>query len=149
MMCAITVEPRFAEAIVKGQKLIEIRTRIPRGLKMGDVVVVCVKGTEGRVACWFEVGDVLYLSPATMWCRYASALCIDWFDYWDYVGEHAYVWGIVIRCVFTTRKPLDIRMYGLKNAPQWFSVVRKFPWHYLEEPFEACEGKEVRDAATI
>ena len=149
MMYAITVEPGYAEAIAKGQKQIELRTRIPRGLKMGDIIVVCVKGAGGRVACWFEVGDVLCLLPATMWYRYGSALYIDWFDYWDYVGEREHVYGIVIRCVFTTGKPLNIRQFGLERAPQWFSVAPVFPSAYLNEPIKACGGKEVRNAATI
>lgn len=149
MVYAITVEPRYAEAIAEGRKLVELRTRIPRELKVRDVIVVCVKGTGGRVACWFEVGDILYLSPVTMWSRYSSVLCIDWHDYWDYLGERGFVFGLVVRSVFSSGKSLDVRMFGLKCAPQWFAVAPIFPSAYLNEPIEACKVKEVWNAVTL
>ena len=149
MVYATTVKSEFAEAIAEGRKRVELRTRIPRWLNVTDYIVVCAKGAGGRVRCWIEVGGVLCLPPITMWYRYESVLGIDWHNYWKYVNECDYVYGLVVRCVYTPSEPMDLGMFGLGRAPRWFTLVPIIPNAFLDQLIEGRNRKEVWNAAII
>lgn len=131
MWYAITLEKKYADAILEGRKLMELRTRIPKGIGSKDYIVVCVKGTKGKIACWFSIESVAECSPLIMWQRNSHVLCIDKTDYDAYCKGHSVVYGLRIHAVYSTLMDLCVDDFGLPKAPQWFSVVNDYPKRLL------------------
>lgn len=127
MWYAITLEKKYADAILEGRKLIELRTRIPKGIKSKDYVVVCAKGTKGKIVCWFSIGTIIACSCLDMWQSYRHILCIDKADYDAYCKGRSVVYGLSVYAVYSTDMELYVDDFGLPRPPQWFSVVNDYP----------------------
>ncbi len=79
----ISLEDRFAEGILNGTKLVELRRRSMR-LEAGTTVWFYVKVPIGQVIGSARVHSTLALAPSTIWRRYGdvSGLCrAEFFEY--------------------------------------------------------------------
>lgn len=65
----ISLEERFAEGILNGTKLVELRRR-PMRLSVGTTIWMYVKLPIGKVAGSAVVGSMHSLAPTTLWRRY-------------------------------------------------------------------------------
>lgn len=123
MVWMITLEEKYCNAILDGRKKIEVRTRKPKALSAGDAVLVCMKGTHGRVPFYFTVDAIADCSPRILWNFNKHQMAIDEADYWAYTKGKAIVYGLRIRKVYQYGTEVTIHDFGVHKAPQWFTVV--------------------------
>jgi predicted transcriptional regulator len=62
----MSIRPRFAEAILDGRKLVELRRRRPPFVP-GTLVLIYASSPLRRVVGWFEVGEVVAAAPGALW----------------------------------------------------------------------------------
>ena len=123
MVWMITLEKKYCYAILDGRKLMEIRTRIPKALRAGDAVLVCMKGSHGLVPFYFVVDAVAACSPHTLWTTNCQYMAIDEADYLEYTKGKSIVYGLKFRRVYQYAIEVTIDDFGVHKAPQWFTVV--------------------------
>lgn len=123
MVWMITMEKKYCEAIVDGRKKVEVRTRIPKAIDAGDVVLVCMKGSEDLVPFYFVVDMIEVFFPRLLWALNHRQLAIDEKDYIEYAKRKRMVYGIWIKRVFKYEHEVEISDFGIIKAPQWFMRV--------------------------
>jgi predicted transcriptional regulator len=62
----MSIRPRFAEAILDGEKTVELRRRRP-SLPVGARVLIYASSPTQHVIGWFEVGNVVAERPTALW----------------------------------------------------------------------------------
>jgi predicted transcriptional regulator len=67
----MSIKPRFAEAILRGDKTLELRRKRP-GLQPGTRVLIYASVPVKAVVGWFEVGQIHHSSPERLWRRAAA-----------------------------------------------------------------------------
>ena len=67
----MSIKPRFAEAILRGEKTMEFRRTRP-GLEPGTRVLIYASAPVKAVVGWFEVGQIHDLSPERLWGHAAA-----------------------------------------------------------------------------
>lgn len=123
MVWMITIEKKYCKAILDGRKKIELRTRIPLSLASGDSVLVCMKGSKGKVPFYFIVDAVINATPRILWDRCHHQLAIDEKDYLEYVKGRSRLYGLRIGHVYKYLEEVNITDFRVPRAPQWFWAV--------------------------
>jgi predicted transcriptional regulator len=119
----MSIKPRFAEAILAGDKTIELRRRRPR-LAPGSRVSIYASSPVQAVVGWFEVGTVIEANPVKLWRLVGQAAAVTRTEFDDYFAGRPLGYGIEIVNVGTTDAiPLGI------HPPQ--------SWQYLREAVKA------------
>lgn len=108
---------------MNGSKSVEIRTRLPLGLRAGDRVFVCVSGTHGMVPFSFGVEWSARYRTDYAWEHFYRQMCVSWDEYNGYVGEREYVCLVWLDDVHVFHRPISIGEFGLNRPPMWFSSV--------------------------
>jgi predicted transcriptional regulator len=67
----MSIKPHFAEAILRGEKSLELRRQRP-GLEAGTRVLIYASAPVKAVVGWFEVGQIQSSSPERLWRRAAD-----------------------------------------------------------------------------
>jgi predicted transcriptional regulator len=120
----ISLEERFAEGILSGNKLVELRRR-PMRLTVGTTIWMYVKVPVGKVIGSAQVQSLHALAPATLWRRYGdvSGLCkAEFFDYFSGLAR-----GFVLVLGNPSRLPSPLPLQRLRSLndgfqpPQFFS----------------------------
>jgi predicted transcriptional regulator len=79
----MSIRPRFAEAILCGDKSVELRRRRP-SFSAGTKVLVYASSPVRRVIGWFEVGDVITASPRELWVQVKDCAGVSRQEFDDY-----------------------------------------------------------------
>ena len=96
----------------------EVRTRIPTTLKVGDVVYCVQTGTHGDVKLCFSVAGVIRMEPELMWDRYWDRIQYNYLAYSEYLKNRKWAYGIEISNVLQTNAMQASR------PPQWFTKLQ-------------------------
>jgi predicted transcriptional regulator len=72
----MSIRPAYAEAILSGDKTVELRRRRP-SFAVGTKVLVYATSPEQRVRGAFEVGGVIADAPAALWEAVAHRAALD------------------------------------------------------------------------
>ena len=80
----ITLHKGFVKSFLEGEKDIELRTRVPKALRPGDIVLVAQSGTHNKVVLQMSVLSVIKLSPSEMFDRYYKGIQLNYLAYEDY-----------------------------------------------------------------
>lgn len=123
MIWMITLEEEYCNAILDGRKKIEIRTRIPGALAAGDPILVCLKGSKGRVPFFFVIDSVVAFTPQALWSFNKHQLAIDKKDYLEYTKGQGVVYALHISFVYRYERSFTIYDFGVRKVPQWFTEV--------------------------
>lgn len=67
----MSIKPHFAEAILRGDKTLELRRKRPR-LQPGTRVLIYATAPVKAVVGWFEVGEIHDATPDRLWRRAAG-----------------------------------------------------------------------------
>lgn len=126
MNIAITLPKRFADAIIDGSKIIEMRKTYPRNCQAGvDGFFVIEKGTD-NIICWCQVSE-FYRMNTSLDCLiemqyeiWGSQICVSWREFYDYCkkSSEVYLWFIDKIKVFD--KPLHKEDLVINKNPQSF-----------------------------
>lgn len=79
----ISLEERFAEGILNGEKLVELRRR-PMRLNVGTTVWMYVKVPVGKVIGSVQVRSLHTLAPQTLWRKYGDVSGLSRAEFFDY-----------------------------------------------------------------
>ena len=119
----MSMKPWFAEAILVGNKTIELRRRRPN-LDAGSRVLIYASAPMKAVVGWFEVGAVIEAEPIALWHEVGPAAGVTQSQFDDYFAGRLVGYGIEIVDVGRTNPvPLGI------HPPQ--------SWQYLRETVAA------------
>ena len=92
----ISLEPRFAEGILNGTKLVELRRR-PMRLGAGTTVWLYVKVPVGKVVGSVQVHAGHLLAPTTLWRRYGDVSGLSRAEFFDYFGGLRQGFALVLK----------------------------------------------------
>lgn len=120
----ITVHKGFVKSFLEGEKDIELRTRVPKALRPGDIVLVAQSGTHNKVVMRMSVLSVIKMGPGEMFAKYWRGIQVNYFAYDDYTRKHEWVYGIRVKDVMKMEGELHTSDFGIKTAPQWFREVK-------------------------
>lgn len=121
----ISIQPRFAEAILEGTKTVELRRRPPRDRP--DVVIIYSSGTSRSVVGVAQLRGVHTSSPAEIWRRFGRRAGVSRTEFDEYFAGSDSASAIQLRRPERAEvsMPLEsLREYGLE-PPQ--------SWRYLDE----------------
>lgn len=117
----ITVHKGFICSILEGDKTLEIRTRIPHSLNIGDVLLICQSGNGNNVSIRAYVGGIIKTTPGIMFGNFFKQIQLNCLAYDDFTKGSLWVYGIMLSDV----KPFDCptSLLGIDKNPQWFRRV--------------------------
>lgn len=126
MNIAITLPNKFVQAIIKGEKTIEMRKSYPKHCYSGeDGFFVIEKGTD-NIVCWCRVSQ-FYAANTSLdyliemqWTKWGSHICVSWREFYDYCkkSSEVYLWFIDKIKVFS--QPLHKKDLVIDKNPQSF-----------------------------
>lgn len=125
MVWMITVHKGFVKSFLEGEKDIELRTRVPKALRPGDIIVVAQSGTHNKVVLQMLVLSVIKMGPGEMFTKYWRGIQVNYLAYYDYTKGHEWVYGIMVKNVAKMEGELHTSDFGINKAPQWFRKVEK------------------------
>lgn len=125
MVWMITVHKGFVKSFLEGEKDIELRTRVPKALQPGDIIVVAQSGTHNKVVLQMSVLSVIKMGPGEMFAKYWRGIQVNYLAYDEYTRKHEWVYGIRVKDVAKMEEELHTSDFGIDKAPQWFREVKE------------------------
>jgi predicted transcriptional regulator len=120
----ISLEKRFAEGILNGNKLVELRRR-PMRLAVGTTIWMYVKVPVGKVIGSAQVQSLHALAPTTVWKRYGDVSGLSRTEFFDYFSGIARGFVLVLSNPARLPAPLSLeRLRSLNDGfhpPQFFA----------------------------
>lgn len=103
----MSIKPQYAQAIITGEKQIELRKRIPK-VGAGDIIVFYESLPIQRVTFYCVVEEIVSMSPKKLWETYSNRLGITKKEYDKYFYQKTIAYGIKLQTpqVFATQKKI-------------------------------------------
>jgi predicted transcriptional regulator len=119
----ISLEERFAEGILNGEKLVELRRR-PMRLNVGTTIWMYVKVPVGKVVGSAQVLSLNTLAPQTLWRKYGEVSGLSRTDFFNYFSGVERGFVLVLDKPVRLKNPLPLdRLRMLSDGfqpPQFF-----------------------------
>lgn len=131
MVYMITLENDFVQAVKNGKKTIEVRTRIPKKLASGDIILMAQKDSHGRVALRCRVAHILEMHPDQLYINHSYQIYCDYPYYKRYTQGRDKVYGIVLTEIFEFPSTITTQSFFVDRAPQWFTFVCPSRYNYI------------------
>jgi len=123
----ISLEPRYAESILSGSKIYELRKRAVRACP-GTAVWIYSKIPEGRVVGWANIVALHSGSPAMLWRKCGSGAAVSREEYSLYFSHHKLAFALELDCASRLSRP--IRLEELRSVdpafqpPQFYKYLQ-------------------------
>lgn len=118
----MSIKPKYADAIARGEKLIEFRKQ-PLPTTVNRIYVYSSYPAK-RIIGFFEVENIVSESPILLWQKYASVGCIDKKSFFDYFKGKKLGYGILIKKFQLLSFPKDPKEFdNAFRAPQSFCYL--------------------------
>lgn len=126
----LPIMPRYAKAIIEGEKKIEFRKlNIPMNI---EHVVIYSASPDKRIVGFFSVSKITKATPKQLWKKFKNIGCVEKDFLFDYYSGHKYGLAIHVGKVEKVQNPFSLAIIK-KTAPQSFM--------YLENKyFEKIKG---------
>lgn len=117
----LSIRPRFADAILGGEKTVELR----RGRLSPDVSHVAVYATAPikRIVGWFEVYSVERDRPCRLWLRHRAGAGVSAAEFRTYFRGAVEGTAIGVGRVVALKEPMALADLGSVTAPQSFCYL--------------------------
>lgn len=119
----ISLEERFAEGILNGVKLVELRRR-PMRLSVGTTIWMYVKVPVGKVIGSAEVRSMHSLAPETLWRRYGDVSGLSRAEFFEYFAGVKRGFVLVLDKPKRLPSPVSLERLRILNGafqpPQFF-----------------------------
>lgn len=119
----ISLEQRFAEGILSGNKLVELRRR-PMRLAVGTTIWMYAKVPVGRVVGSAQVQSLHTLPPTTIWKRYGDVSGLSKREFHDYFSGLARGFALVL--CSPSRLPVSLSLERLRSLDDGFQPPQFF-----------------------
>lgn len=127
----LTLEEQYVQAIRHGLKTIEVRTRIPKKLASGDILLLAQKATHGRVVLRCRVAHILEMHPDQLYINHSYQMYCDYPYYKRYTQGRDKVFGIALTEIFEFPETITTQSFAIDRAPQWFTLVTPSRYNYI------------------
>lgn len=118
----MSIKPKYADAISRGEKLIEFRKQ-PIASTAKKIYVYSSYPVK-RIIGFFEVENIVSESPSLLWQKYAPIGCIDKESFFDYFNGKRLGYGILIKKFHLLTCPKDPKEFdNTFKAPQSFCYL--------------------------
>ena len=118
----LSIKPRFADAIMRGEKKVEFRRRLWKADV--DTVVVYASSPAKKVIGYFTVTFIDLASPGRLWRRHGSVGAIPLDEYRSYYAGTTSGVAVGVGAVRRLRDGEGLRSAtGLRKAPQSFAYL--------------------------
>lgn len=120
----LPIQPRYANAIIRGEKRVEFRRR--RFGREVQYVVVYASSPIRAIIGYFRISSISEGCPLAIWEEFKHIGGIDHEDYFRYYegADRAVAIGIERVCVLGSPVPLN-RLSGSLKAPQSYSYLTR------------------------
>lgn len=122
----ISVHPRFADMILAGTKLVELR-RVRPSIQRGDEVVIYETSPTCAVVCLVRVGGVLAAKPDALWRQCGHVSGVSRGDFFQYFCGRPLGYAIKLEAVKPLTRPVELNQ--LRRAVPGFAPPQSY--HYL------------------
>jgi predicted transcriptional regulator len=119
----ISLEERFAEGILNGNKLVELRRR-PMRMTVGTTIWMYVKVPVGKVVGSAQVQSLHTLAPTTLWKRYGDVSGLSRAEFFAYFSGVAR--GFVLVLCRPSRLPSPLTLQRLRSLNDGFQPPQFF-----------------------
>jgi predicted transcriptional regulator len=124
-----SIHPRFADAILRGEKRVEFRRRGPS--RDTAFVIVYATSPVKRVVGWFRVGGIEAEAPRALWARFGGVGGVELDEFDRYYEGRDVGTAITVAEPAALTEPLQLSsVAGLTNPPQSFQYVS---WKVFED----------------
>ena len=117
----LSLHPRFASAILDGEKKVELR-RSSFAQDVSHVVVYCTAPVR-RIVGWFEVAAIDIDRPAALWRRYRDVAGVNATEFREYFDGAKRGTAIAVGDVTRLARPAPLTQVGLFAAPQSYRYL--------------------------
>ena len=118
----LSIHPKYADAILGGQKRVEFRKQALRDDT--EYVVIYATAPRRRVVGFFKIGRMRRSSPQGLWRRYSRVGGIGLRDFREYYGDRDEGIAIEIESAHKLRKPLALEdLAGISLPPQSYRYI--------------------------
>lgn len=122
MNVLLPIRPRYADAIMDGEKRFEFRRRPFRARP--DVVVVYSTSPVQQVIGWFTVEEMIESDPHDLWERFGAWGSIDKSAFDAYFDGSKGAMALRIGEVFKLKHPMPLEeLTGSRRPPQAFQYI--------------------------
>jgi predicted transcriptional regulator len=128
-VAVMAIHPRYAYAILDGEKLVEFRKR-----KLADditTVLIYATAPVQQVIGEFSLKKTDVDEPAAIWAKYGRAGLIDAIDFDSYYANSGYAVALLVEKAIRYDEPHPLSALDRQSVPQSFYYVNR-----LKENFE-------------
>lgn len=122
-VAVMAIHPRYADAILKGDKLVEFRKR-----KLADdirTVLIYATAPVQRVIGEFSIKETVIDEPASIWATFGDVGIIDESSFGDYYASSTQAVALVVDQVTRYGRPQTLSELETKSIPQSFYYVNR------------------------
>ncbi len=119
-MCSIllSINPKYVEEILLGNKKYEYRTRIAKR-KVDKILIYCTNPVK-KIVAEVEVLSIISDEPTRLWERTKDHSGIKDTFYNKYFSENKVAYAYELGEIKEYDEPKELSYYGIRNAPQSF-----------------------------
>ncbi len=128
-MLLLSINPRYAHMILRGEKTIELRRRAPR-CSLDFWMALYATSPEQSLVGLVQAVEILADRPEALWERVKNGCAISEKEFRGYFARTQRAFGIRLNAPLTLEKPL--RLDSLRRSWPGFRPPRSFA--YLAEP---------------
>ena len=117
----ISIQPRFANAILNGTKTIELRRTMPT-LPPAALALIYASSPTKAVLGWATVDEVLRASPSALWRNHKDSTGVNVDEFTDYFAGRSAAFGLQLSAVRRADDALSLsalRAHGLEPPQSW------------------------------
>lgn len=122
-VAVMAIHPRYADAILKGDKLVEFRKR-----KLAeDITTILIYATAPvqKVIGEFSIRETVVGAPAAIWAAYGAVGVIDEISFGDYYSSSTNAVAFVVDEATRYARPHELAELKAASIPQSFYYVHR------------------------
>ncbi len=143
-MLLFSINPRFAHMILRGEKTIELRRRVPR-CSSDFWMALYATSPEQSLVGLVQAVEILVDRPEGLWERVKNGCAISEKDFQSYFARTERAFGIRLNGPLTLEKPL--RLDSLRGSWPEFRPPRSFA--YLAKPMINAIWEQAQTATKL
>lgn len=124
MNVLLSIKPKYANAILAGEKLVEFRKLTFK--KQIERVYIYSSSPEQRIIGYFTIEDIISDTPKELWRKYSSVGSITHDDFFEYFANKEIGYSIKIKSVNRFKKSKNPKeIFENFVAPQSFMYCER------------------------
>lgn len=118
----LSIHPKYAEAIMSGQKKVEFR-KSAFSKSVREIVIYATSPVQ-KILGSFSVKNIIEDTPAALWKKYNAIGGITREDYREYYGDRDRGVAILVDSVLPLDDPQELSDFGVNVPPQSFIYLK-------------------------